>query len=308
MRASAQHEASARVDTVIAALPTDVPRAIDRLLPWRDLALPLLRDRFRDPATGPTELLNAACALAAFGEVDHDFLIRAIPSAPAGAEECKNIVAALRRAGAPAGEALWQRTNEEKDPAARARLASTLLHLDDTRGARLVLAYGPDPVYRTAFIHRYEPWHGDLSVLSGRLRKAEDPGFSSGICTALGKLDPAPFLPEVRQELQKVLHELYLDAPDAGTHATAEWVLRQWKVALPKIELSGEPVGGRRWFVNRQRMTMVECNPRPGQKFLMGERDPYDTLPPTPHPVTLTRPFLHLRPRGLGGPVRAVPQ
>ena len=59
----------------------------------------------------------------------------------------------------------------------------------------------------------------------------------------------------------------------------------------PKIEPCGEPVGGRRWFVNRQRMTMVEINPRPGQKFLMGELDPNDVSQPTVHQVTLTRPF-----------------
>ena len=130
-------------------------------------------------------------------EVDHDFLIGA-NHALVGAEECTNIVAALRWGGTPAREALWQRTNEEKDPAARARLASTLLHLDDTRGARLCWPTAPIPSIGPPSSMGTSPGMA-ISASSPICCASEDPEFGSGTCAALGRLDPATVLPEVRR-------------------------------------------------------------------------------------------------------------
>jgi hypothetical protein len=95
-RESNQRRAESLVEAVLSAPPGGVPYTITNLEPLRDLALPLLRDRFQNAAREPSHRLHAALALAAHGEVEVDFLLDAIAAGPAG--ECGNILTALRHA------------------------------------------------------------------------------------------------------------------------------------------------------------------------------------------------------------------
>ncbi len=83
---------------------------------------------------------------------------------------------------------LKQRFAVEEKPGLRARLAITLLHLGDTAAAQAVLALGPDPSQRTAFIHGLETWHGDPADYVEPLRTTQDSAFRSGLSLAVGRI------------------------------------------------------------------------------------------------------------------------
>src|SRR5262249_11038323 len=114
---------------------------------------------------------------------------------------------------------------------------------------------------RAALAEEFASRHGDLLALPKILRNCDDADTRSGLCTALGFSDPSEFSTESRLALTQVLVELFKSAPDGGTHAAADWALRQWKAALPVIEPAREPASGRHWYVNSVGMTMVEMEP-----------------------------------------------
>jgi serine/threonine protein kinase/formylglycine-generating enzyme required for sulfatase activity len=275
--------AEARVERVVNAAPSDVPAAVRDLLSVADLARPLLRERFAKSAPESSQKLHAACALAALGDVEDDFLIASIPKA--APQEARNVIRALGRNCEIVIPKLLQRVQEEKDPHSRARFAGTLLQLGDRRGSELVLAYAPDPVFRTAFIHAFGQWQGDLKGLPSVLAGSSDPALRSGVSAAVGLVDPQNLGAEQKAGLEEVLLSWYREAPDGGTHSTAGWALRQWQVVLPPLEMSRDAPPGRDWFVNRQGMTMLKA---PAGRFLMGSPG----LPANPpHEVEIPQPF-----------------
>jgi hypothetical protein len=193
-----REHAEQRTETEINALfntsPEGVSRQIERLRPYQSLAEPLLGARFSNSATPFRQRLRAACALAAFGQVEKEFLIEAIATVPAA--ECKNIVTALE----PAKDAIADHLRAlagKLDAAmeARVRYATVLLQFGDPRAAQVMLAEAPDPKARTAFIHSFKSWHGDLRPLERILRRSDDPELRSGLCAALGLIDPETLEP-----------------------------------------------------------------------------------------------------------------
>ncbi len=276
----ARRDAQSLVQAVLASSASDVPHGIEQLKSVRGVALPLLRQHFGDAGADPTHRLHAALALAACGEAPQEFLIEAIATAPA--DECGNLVTALRPVKEAVAGRLLARAGDRQAPlGTRARYAVVLLHLGDPQGAQALLAFGPDPEPRTAFVLGFPQWHGDPAELAPVLRQADDAALRSGLCSALGTLKAVPG----DHEMVGVLADLFREAPDGATHAAAGWALRQWEVAPPDVERTGGPVKGRRWFVNRQGMTLVEV---PAGTFVMG--DPAVGGAP-PHRVALTRPF-----------------
>jgi formylglycine-generating enzyme required for sulfatase activity len=241
---------------VVNAAPADVPRELEHLKSWKELALPSLRAQLQDSKAGSAQELHAACALAYFDEAPVDLLLDRLPGVPPG--EARNLISALAAAGATAAGQLRQRIAQEKDPTRQARYAIALLHLGDPCGAERILALAVDPTPRTAFIHGYKTWHGDLAVLPDLLRASMHSGFRSGLCAAIGSVDQTTLGVEERQALVDVLVHIYREAPDGGTHSAAEWGLRQWQVKPPALEPSPGAPAGRDWFVNRQQMTMLK--------------------------------------------------
>jgi serine/threonine protein kinase/formylglycine-generating enzyme required for sulfatase activity len=282
-RATDLQRAETLVDSVLNASPAEVANAIQSLRPLGELARPILRSRFEQSPDSSSRKRHAAFGLADLGEVEVDFLLESLDKAPV--REAGNILTALAQANDRTAPALLQRVARERDPEKRAHQAIALLHLGDAQGAQSVLELSPVPTYRTAFIHQFAAWHGDLRPLPGLLRQQGCPGLRSGLCAALGLVDPDSLALDVRGALQESLVHLYRNAPDGGTHSAAGWALRQWKAALPALEASTAEIAGRGWFVNLHGMTMLEV---PAGTFLMG--DPREKGL-EPHEVTLTRPF-----------------
>ena len=253
------------VESLLTATPDAVPYLLAGLGPARGLARPVLRHHLDDPAAPPLHRLRAAEALTILGEPHPRPLLEGIATAPGG--ECGNLVAALKTLGAPAPAELRRRGLVERALATRARLAIAALFLGDPGPARRMLAIRPDPVERSAFLRAFESWHGDPAALPGLLRSEADPAFRSGLCAALAGIEPGSLAAPDRDALSETLRGAYRAAPDAATHAAAEYALRRWGLPLPPIGPTRGPVAGRDWYVNGAGLTMVEFPPA---AFLMG--------------------------------------
>jgi formylglycine-generating enzyme required for sulfatase activity len=88
-----------------------------------------------------------------------------------------------------------------------------------------------------------------------------------------------------------VLVRLYQEDPDAGIHAAAGWLLRQWHQevrlpALPDDRADGHVAGKRQWHVNREGQTLVAIAPG---SFQMGSTAFINELPL--HAVTIAYRF-----------------
>ena len=55
-----------------------------------------------------------------------------------------------------------------------------------------------NPAPRTTLIDTFATWHGDLERLQALLRDCEDAECRSGLCAALGRVDPTTLAPDVR--------------------------------------------------------------------------------------------------------------
>ncbi len=269
-RTAKQERAEAHVSSLISTSPERVPVELEKLAAVREYALPLLRARFDDDSNDANkydERLRAAFALASLDRVDHHFLVQAVAQAPA--LECKNLITALVPVLGLAKEELHARTLDASNkPETRARYAVVLLHLGDADPAQAILSLQADPTLRTSFVLNYRIWHGGLRQLAEILNDAQDSALRSGLCSALGLIDPLSVEREAFRELTQVLSSLYENAPDSATHGAAAFALHKWKVT----GLRGEPTArrntGRQWFVNGQGMKMVRIV---GSPFIMGD-------------------------------------
>jgi serine/threonine protein kinase/formylglycine-generating enzyme required for sulfatase activity len=272
------------VDRLVNAAPSDVPIAIERIEASRNLALPLLQRRFRESEDGSSEKLHAAFALASVGQVEEEFLLQRLPTLLPS--EARNMMTALALARPTVEPKLLQQVKNERNPETRSRLAIVLLDMENWDGALEVLALGPDPASRTAFIQGFGAWHGRLGTLPGLLLSGSDnPAFQSGICAALGLMDKGTLAADERDAFTGALEHLYREAPDGGVHCAAGWALRQWGRKLPDAAPRDND-RPRNWFVNTHGMTFVKVQPG---IFMMGG-DP-DSDKGKRHEVTLTRPF-----------------
>jgi serine/threonine protein kinase/formylglycine-generating enzyme required for sulfatase activity len=278
-----QDRAEALVEAVLRAAPEGVPYGVEGLRPLHDLAVPLLRAHFEDASLDFRHRLHAAVVLAAFGEVEEDFLLDSLATAPAS--EGQNVLAALAPARETAAAKVRERLGREAEPRVRLRLAATLLQLGDATAAQKFLVYGPDPADRVAFIHDFASWRGDLGSLPELLRGSDDPALRSGLCAALGMISPDLLSAAQLEPLQIALCDIYRHAPDAGTHSAAGWALRRWGARLPALESNAAPGAGRQWFVNRQGMTLLAIAPG---AFKEGD---FECSGARPRPVNLTQAF-----------------
>jgi serine/threonine protein kinase/formylglycine-generating enzyme required for sulfatase activity len=270
-------------DNVMNSKAAGVRNSIESLRPLFDLATPRLHSRLAEESAPLVERLHAAMALAAGGDDKQDFLVDSISNAPN--DECENLIEALRQPGADVLGELAKRVHREDDPHVSARYAIVLLQLGEVTAAETALAPANDPRLRTALIHAYPEWHGDLREVLKALRQNTDPSFRSGICAAIGLSNAAALPPAVKSDAATVLQELYTSAPDGGTHSAAGWALRHWDLPLPQLPTAQAAPQGQSWFINRYGMTMLEVVPG---EFEIG--DP--TLGAgTPHRVSLSRPF-----------------
>jgi len=264
--------AATLVDALIAAPPEAVPFVIQTLPPLREHVAPMLRTRFDDTDSEPSQKLHVACALAEFNELDFVFPFACLKDAKPG--ECTNAVRALNNT-----PDAWLSTLDDEIKAAdanqdwlfKARLAVVALHLGKLSPAEDMLEFENrlDPIQRTVFIETLPNWHADLESLKQHIANAEHPGLRSGVCLAMGSIEN--LAGETKTQWQDLLTRWYSTQPDGGTHSAAGWALRQWDLPIDNVRLRGKADG---WTVTEQTgLTMIHI--RDGQfKRPLDFRDP----------------------------------
>jgi formylglycine-generating enzyme required for sulfatase activity len=128
------------------------------------------------------------------------------------------------------------------------------------------------------------------------LTTTEDASLRSGLCEALGTISASRFPDWQLRQLKDAILQLYSVATDGATHSAATWALGQWRIPVPDLDRSRDPLPGRDWFVNQHDVTMIKI---PAGMFTMGRLIPsyFEKGPPslpantTPHGVTLTSDF-----------------
>jgi len=153
------------------------------------------------------------------------------------------------------------------------------------------LKFSADPRMRSYLVHRLNFLGADPTVILKRLDEEKDVSVERALLLSLGEFGEEGLSYKDRQALRPKLLALYRDHPDPGIHASAEWLLRQWKQdkALKEIDLQlakdnlerakrierisqelAKEQAERKpsWYVNGQGQTLVVL-PGPAE-FLMG--------------------------------------
>ncbi len=239
--------------------PSEVPSAMDAIRPFKDEALPLLRQQYAD-ATGQRKL-HTAYGLVACGDVHLDYLVSSVGEATQG--ECDNLVETLRH----------QRDSalaKVKDAAATAtsngewqlktRLATVALHLGDSLIAANMLRAFPradedewDPIQRTMFIEHFPKWAGSVDKLVKAVKTTHDNPLRSGIVLAIGSItEPTT---DAKQAWEPVLGKWHRNETDSGLHSATGWALRSWGLSVPNLEAGHR--NGFDWYVTKTGLTMI---------------------------------------------------
>lgn len=175
----------------------------------------------------------------------------------------------------PAGNA----GEEDKEHLAK-RQANTgvaLLRLGKSEQVWPLLKHSPDPRVRSYLIHWLSPLGGDPAAIVARLDHESDVTIRRALVLTLGEYTETQLPMSDRTPLIKKLLGIYEAEPDAGLHAAAEWLLRQWgqtaqltavaKTLRTNEEQLQSQKDKRQWYVNTQGQTMVLVEPG---EFQMG--------------------------------------
>jgi formylglycine-generating enzyme required for sulfatase activity len=178
-------------------------------------------------------------------------------------------------------------SENDKDTLARrqATAAVALLKMNQPAMVWQLLKHSTDPRVRSYLIHRFGPLGTDVSAIVTRLRAETDVTIRRALILSLGEFGEKEFAPDERARMLTMLQEIFRTESDPGLHASAEWLLRQWKQDewLNKVAkewandkdhrdkrigrikqdlkkaniLASGPNERSRWYVNEQGQTMV---------------------------------------------------
>jgi serine/threonine protein kinase/formylglycine-generating enzyme required for sulfatase activity len=198
---------------------------------------------------------------------------------------------------------------KEKRAKRQANAAVALLRMNRPASVWPLLKHSDDPRARSYLIHRLGPMGIDAGTIIKRLHEEPDVTIRRALILSLGEIRPETWPPGVRESFVEELQGLYRTACDPGLHASAAWLLRQWKqdqwlgqvdqewakdgeqrqkhiqeILADLAQEKGEAAP--RWYVNGQRQTMVVI---PGPvEFMMGSREPGES---SQHRQRIRRPF-----------------
>lgn len=275
----------AKLERFLDASPQALGYALDDLRPCHRRAVAKLDRVLADPKLSGQQKLNAALALADFGDPRTEPLLDGVALGTPGLSS--RIIGALEPVKAAALAGLRKRFEGSQKPDERARLATAALHLGDPALARRMVALAEDPADRTAFTVGFARWHADTAALITLLEDA-DAAFRSGLLAALAQVPWDELEPANREPLQSAADRLCRDTPDAATHSAAVCALTKWGQPVPQLPPTPGLPPDHNWLVNSQGLTMIRM---PAGTFRMGD-DHSDSADERPaHGVTITRDF-----------------
>ena len=147
----------------------------------------------------------------------------------------------------------------------QANAAVMLLRMDAADQVWPLLQHSPDPRVRSYIINWLSPRGGDPATILARYEQETDVTIKRALLLCLGEFE---LTDSGQQPLIEKLLTVYRNDPDAGLHAAAEWLLRQWEqgeqlVAIDKelqqkeADLVAAGDKQRQWYVNSQSQTFV---------------------------------------------------
>jgi formylglycine-generating enzyme required for sulfatase activity len=269
------------------------------LEPWSDCFRPVkgrlleaLSVHFRDPRPErATERILAATLLADYARNEAALLVDLLMDADA---RQFTIILPKVQAHGQAGRVVLEgevdrpltaeagEDAKEKLAKRQARAAVALLKLKHADKVWPLLKHNSDPRVRSYLIHLMGPLGVDAGMLVKRLTEEPEVDIRRALLLSLGpdEFGEAASTAEEKKALVQQVQELYRTADDAGLHAAAEWLLRQWqlhawltettaawardkeqraqrlegiKQALAKHKEKAPP----QWYVNSQGQTLV---------------------------------------------------
>jgi eukaryotic-like serine/threonine-protein kinase len=142
-----------------------------------------------------------------------------------------------------------------------AGIAAGLVAMGEAERVWPHLKHSPDPTVRGYLIASLGKV-ADPGPLVDRLSREPEASIRRAILLALGGFGRQRLLDTDRDRLVPMLLRLYRDDPDPGVHSAAEWVLRSWnrtgELEKARQQLAtGQPEGGRRWFINNEKQTLA---------------------------------------------------
>ncbi len=157
----------------------------------------------------------------------------------------------------------------------QANCAVTLLLLDPAAAPWPLLQQSPEPYLRGHLLDRIEPMGVDSRMLVERLRVEKETSARRAVTLALADCRGKGLPSAERAGIEQDLLASFQNDPDPGIHSAAERLLRNWghgdQVNAVVESLRGKrPDRGRRWYVNRERHTMVIIDPRGTDPALSG--------------------------------------
>ena len=157
----------------------------------------------------------------------------------------------------------------------QANAALLLLRMNAADQVWPLLQHSSDPRVRSYLIHWLNPRGGNAQPILARYEQETDLTIQRALLLCLGEFELAD---SEQQPLIETLLDVYRNAPDAGLHAAAEWLLRQWRqgqtlagidleLQQKEAELVAARDDQRQWYINSQGQTFVILD---AGEFLMG--------------------------------------
>ena len=302
-----QHWQEADLVNFIASHMTEVvlPSA---LAPWKDALLPV-KDHLKQPLSnifkegkGQQERAFATDILSDYASDDPDTLFDLLKHARHEQFEAmfERLFALRDQAIELAHTELIHKHQEgaetwHRDHLAgrKANAAVMLLRMGASDRVWPLLKHSPEPGLRSYIINRLAQLGGSSDPVISRFHTEPDVTIRRALLLCLGEFDPPE---DDRPALIESLLAVYHDDPDAGVHAAADWLLRQWEEQTAIDQLGDQWMSDRKraegwwqnqdgtrpedqpvspaWYVNAQNQTFAVLD---GDEFLMGsslETDP----------------------------------
>lgn len=201
-------------------------------------------------------------------------------------------------------------TTKERLAKRQANAAAALLRMNRSATVWPSLKHSQDPRVRSYLVHRLGPMGIEANTIIKRLHEESDVTIRRALILSLGEIGSESWPPGQRESFAAELQVLYQTERDPGLHASAAWLLRQWKQDKWLLQVDQEWANDKehrqerirgivanltkeegqalpQWYVTSQCQTMVViAGP---VEFLMGSRDP--GLESSQHRHRIRRPF-----------------
>lgn len=256
----AEEKAAEAVGSLVTALtftpPERVWEAIASLDPFREQAIPQLRERFTQSAG--VEKLQVGFALERFGQPIDDFLTKQTLTIPEN--QAENLLIGLhldRDRNAMLVSQNYQALRPQGDAEQLARLATIALDLDEVKPVITHLQAEQDPQLRTEFIDHFQQWNSNLKPFIDLLATTENMDIRYGLILALGTMQSDQIPNQDCSSLVEKLKHHFLIKDDTGVHNAAGWALRNWGIDLPPVGHTTAYASSNHWLVDQVGIKMV---------------------------------------------------